>query len=344
MAHPEDETYSLIFRSLRHPIRRKILRLLSESPHGFSEMQEVLKIESPHLTYHLESLNNLLSKTEDAKYCLSSFGKAAVDVMSDIEELPKPATHLQFSPNRWKALSAVLLVGMILLSGLCYLQYRTVTQLSDQYLSLKEQHNDLQQLLREILGIGNAVLTQEYSENGTVATALMVVNETDGWVWLSEERLWGHNVDWYGIYSLADNSTLEIEISLTGSDLPAGAYLNIMGWKETGNWSSDLINETPAGKITMLDVFGLGFWERVNKSATYLETLPSRGFYRIQVVAPDVWNMTNHYIMNYAMTLRVRAQENQIPFFAENRTQGFRLRVTADFFDEYPWPPAIGDP
>jgi hypothetical protein len=345
MAHPEDETYSLIFRSLRHPIRRKILRLLSESPHGFSEMQEALKIESPHLTYHLESLGNLLSKTEDAKYCLSSFGKAAVDVMSDVEEPPKPAMHLQFSPKRWKALLAMLLVGMILLSGLCYLQYRTVTQLSDQYLSLKEQHDALQQLLRESLGIWNAVLTQEYSENGTVATALMVVNKTDELIdFMYEEPLWGHNVDWYGIYSLADNVTLEIEISLAGSDLPAGAYLNIMGWKETGDWSSDSINEPPAGMITMLDVFSLEFWERVNDSATYLMTLPSRGFYRIQVVAPDVWNMTNYYIMNYSMTLRVIAQENQIPFFIENRTQGFRLSVPPDFFDEYRGIPIIGDP
>jgi hypothetical protein len=238
MAHPEDETYSVIFRSLRHPIRRKILRLLSESPHGFSKMQEILKIESPHLTYHLESLGNLLSKTEDAKYRLSSFGKAAVDVMSDVEEPSKPAMHLQFSPKKWKALLAVSLVGVILLSGLCYLQYRTLTQLSDQYLSLKKQHDALQQLLRQSLGIGNAVLTQEYSENGTVATALMTINKTDEWIWFCEEPLWGHGVDWYGIYSLADNSTLEIEISLAGSDLPAGAYLNIMGWKEPRDWSS----------------------------------------------------------------------------------------------------------
>ena len=266
-------------------------------------------------------------------------------MMSDVEEPPKPEMHLQFSPKRWKALLAALLVGIILLSGLCYLQYRTLTQLSDQYLSLKEQHDALQQLLRESLGIGNAVLTQEYSENGTVATALMTENRTDGLIWwYYEEPLWGHGVDWYGIYSLADNSTLEIEISLAGSDLPAGAYLNIMGWKETGDRSSDSINEPPAGTISMLDVFGLEFWERVNNSGTCLKTLPSRGFYRIQVVAPDVWNMTNHYVMNYAMTLRVRAQENQIPFFVENRTQGFRLCVSPDFFDEYPWRPVTGDP
>jgi len=309
-------------------------------------MQEVLKIESPHLTYHLESLGNLVSKTEDAKYCLSSFGKAAVNVMSDVEEPPKPTMHLQSSPKRWKTLLAVLLVGMILLSGLCYLQYRTLIRLSDQYLSLKEQHDALQQLLRKSLGIGNAVLTQEYSENGTVATALMTENKTDGLIWYCEEPLWGHGVDWYGIYSLVDNSTLEMEISLAGSDLPAGAYLDIMGWKEPRDYWSIInsISESPAGMISMLDVFGLEFWERVNGSATYLKTLPSSGFYRIQVVAPDVWNMTNHYIMSYAMTLHVRAQENQILFFTENRTQGFRLNVPLDFFDEYPWRPFVGDP
>jgi hypothetical protein len=71
--------------------------------------------------------------------------------------------------------------------------------------------------------------------------------------------------------------------------------------------------------------------------------LPSRGFYRIQVAAPTVWNMTNHYIMKYAMTLRVRTQENLIPFFAENRTQGFRL-VSPDFFDEYPRSSVMDDP
>lgn len=351
MADPEDETYSVIFRSLRHPIRRKILRLLSESPRSFSEMQEVLKIESPHLTYHLESLGNLLSKTEDAKYRLSSFGEAAVDMMSDVEEPPKATMHLQFSSKRWRALLAVSLAGLILLSGLCYYQYRTLTQLSDQYLSLKEQHDTLQKLLREALGIGNAVLTQEYSENGTVATALMTLNETDGLIWISENLLWGHDIDWYSVYSLAENSTLEMEISLTSSDKPAGAYLNVIVEKDSGYTSfvpssyenaSDSRNETTSS-FTMLDMWGLEFWERVNSSSTYSKVLPSRGFYRIQVGAPAVWNITNHYVMDYAITLRVRSQENHVPFFVEDRTRGFRLGPL-DFFDEYPWRPVMNDP
>lgn len=55
----EDEVYSTIFTSLKHPVRRKILRMLSEMPRSFSEVLEALGISSSHLTYHLESLGEL---------------------------------------------------------------------------------------------------------------------------------------------------------------------------------------------------------------------------------------------------------------------------------------------
>jgi len=182
----------------------------------------------------------------------------------------------------------------------------------------------LQQLLREALGIGNAVLTKEYSENGTLATALMTMNETDGSIAIYPNLPWGHDLDWYEIYSLADNSTLEMEISLTGSDKPAEAYLNV-------------IVAEGESRVEGVRAFCLEFWERVNNSGTYLRILPSGGFYGILVSVPAVWNMTNHYSMDYAITLRVRSQENHVPFFVEDRTLGFRLGPLG-FFDEYPWP------
>ena len=87
MAHfREDETYSTIFTSLKHPIRRKILRLLHERSRSYSEMLEVFKIESSHLNYHLESLGELVSKTADGKYKLSSSGESAITTMSKVEE------------------------------------------------------------------------------------------------------------------------------------------------------------------------------------------------------------------------------------------------------------------
>lgn len=89
MSNIEEDTYSTIFMSLKHTIRRRILRILSEKPCSFSEMQEVFKIESSLLTYHLESLGSLLSKTEEGKYALSAIGEAAVSMMFKVEEAPK---------------------------------------------------------------------------------------------------------------------------------------------------------------------------------------------------------------------------------------------------------------
>jgi len=52
---PEEETYSLIYASLRHPIRRRILRMLKDKPLTFSEILEAVDIDSGHLNYHLEN-------------------------------------------------------------------------------------------------------------------------------------------------------------------------------------------------------------------------------------------------------------------------------------------------
>lgn len=80
-----EETYSLIFASLRHPIRRRILRMLADRPSSFSEILEVISVDSGHLSYHLENLGELIRKPRDGKYELSSIGIAAVGLMSGVE-------------------------------------------------------------------------------------------------------------------------------------------------------------------------------------------------------------------------------------------------------------------
>jgi hypothetical protein len=125
MSGSEEDTYSMIFTSLKHPIRRGILRILSDNPQSFSDLQRLLKIESSHLTYHLEGLGGLLVKTEVGKYALSSIGEAAVSTMKCVEEPPKayPSLKLPFghphlmrllSPN--KSLSKIIsIIGIVLL-------------------------------------------------------------------------------------------------------------------------------------------------------------------------------------------------------------------------------------
>lgn len=60
--------------------------MLSQSPRAFTEMLNVFRIESSHLTYHLESLGKLISKAEDGSYKLSAYGETAVSMIGKVEE------------------------------------------------------------------------------------------------------------------------------------------------------------------------------------------------------------------------------------------------------------------
>jgi DNA-binding transcriptional ArsR family regulator len=122
MSKFEEETYSIIFAALKHPIRRKILRLLSEGPRSFTEMQNLSNVNSPYLTYHLESLEDLISKTENGRYRLSNMGEGAVALMEKVEETPKATPKYPLSSRRrrfWNMfqLSATVLAIVLILIG-----------------------------------------------------------------------------------------------------------------------------------------------------------------------------------------------------------------------------------
>jgi len=81
------ETYDLISKSLSHPIRRKILRLLSQKGEmHFSDLRDSMVIDGSHLSYHLGQLGELVTKSEDGSYGLSGLGAIAVQLMRDVEE------------------------------------------------------------------------------------------------------------------------------------------------------------------------------------------------------------------------------------------------------------------
>lgn len=121
MAEFEEETYSTIFAALKHPSRRKILRLLSEKPRSFTEMQNLFKVESPYLTYHLDALKQLVSKTENGRYRLSAVGEAAMALMRGVEEAPKKPTFAL--PLKWKFLHFFNLFLQFILGGIAGLGY-----------------------------------------------------------------------------------------------------------------------------------------------------------------------------------------------------------------------------
>jgi DNA-binding transcriptional ArsR family regulator len=140
MSGSTEETYSAMFSSLRHPARRKILRMLSEREMTFSQMLDVLEIPGSHLTYHLENLGDLVVKMEDGKYKLSSVGEACCSIMKGAEDAPNIQTK-QFSllSLRWKTLFTVFIIAIVLLASMSFVQYASFNQLSTDYGLLKDE-------------------------------------------------------------------------------------------------------------------------------------------------------------------------------------------------------------
>ena len=141
MSNGSKEPYSIMFSSLKHPSRRKILRMLAEKPRNFSKIEEKLGISSSNLTYHLESLGELLTKVDDGHYKLSKLGEAAVITMKGVEESPEIKFTSPLSlPFRWKSLFAILMIGIVILAGMSYVQFASFTQLSSDFQLISEEY------------------------------------------------------------------------------------------------------------------------------------------------------------------------------------------------------------
>lgn len=144
MPDSEEEIYSTMFSSLKHPARRKILRMLSDESMTFSQLLEALGITSSHLTYHLENLGELISKDENGKYRLSTFGGASVETMKIVEEAPAVRSKHGFPLSlRWRSLLAVLVIAIVLLASMSYVQYASFSQLSSDHKELESKYDKL---------------------------------------------------------------------------------------------------------------------------------------------------------------------------------------------------------
>jgi len=148
----EEEIYSVMFKSLKHPVRRQILRLLNDKPLQFMELAELLGVSSSHLTYHLENLDELITKTPEGLYCLSSFGKAAAAAMKGVQEAPELSSrHPKKLTRKWKTVFAALMAAVLLLSSVGVYQYISIIQLSENQRRLEAEN---QQLLSWGIGAG----------------------------------------------------------------------------------------------------------------------------------------------------------------------------------------------
>jgi hypothetical protein len=140
---PEDEIYSIMFSSLKHPIRRKILRMLGSKPMTFMELVEELGISTPNLTYHLESLGELILKMENGQYKLSTFGQATVSAMKGVEDVHSNEPKRRFFGIKERVLFAAMLIAIILLSSFTIIQYGQNMALISSQQALNSQNQEL---------------------------------------------------------------------------------------------------------------------------------------------------------------------------------------------------------
>jgi DNA-binding transcriptional ArsR family regulator len=167
MSKQEDEIYSTMFSSLKHPARRKILRMLEDRQMTFSEMLDTLQVTSSNLTYHLESLGELLIKMDNGKYKLSTFGEATVTTMKRVEEAPNQKSKgLSLLSIQWKSVFAVLVIVIILLGSITAIQYASLGKLAQDQDDLQNSIDAMQTSLNQ-----SALQNQQLQSNISQLTA-----------------------------------------------------------------------------------------------------------------------------------------------------------------------------
>ncbi len=116
------ENISKILSILSHPLRREILISLSEKGEStFTDLLNLLKVDTGKLSFHLRSLDVFIEQTPSGKYKLSRAGESAIRVIHDIEgwaevaDVQRKASHLPLSSLK-KRVAAFLIDFAIILA------------------------------------------------------------------------------------------------------------------------------------------------------------------------------------------------------------------------------------
>jgi len=82
----DQDTVSRILSELSHPLRRGILLGLDENVElSFTDLMNILNVDTGKLSFHIRSLKGFLEQTPTGKYRLSRLGENAVVFIKDIE-------------------------------------------------------------------------------------------------------------------------------------------------------------------------------------------------------------------------------------------------------------------
>jgi uncharacterized RDD family membrane protein YckC len=112
---------SKVLSVLSHPLRREILLNLSNnSESSFTDLLNLLKVDTGKLSFHLRSLSPFIEQTPNGKYKLSRAGESAVRVIHDVEswaevaDVEGKASHLPLASFRNRAFAFLIDFSLIL--------------------------------------------------------------------------------------------------------------------------------------------------------------------------------------------------------------------------------------
>lgn len=256
----EDDTYNIIFKAMQHPIRRRILRTLSEAPSTYTEIQRTLNIDNGLLNYHLDNMKDLLTKNEEEKYTLSEFGKATVNLVKGVEEPAKQAASYSSSQLTVK-LMMIVLVAVVLVSSAVVLDFNNKNvDLSER---LNNKNLDLAQLqytntrLEETLRNLNATL---------ISTQKTPLVEESLQSLINSEASGNLTRRWMWILDSGDVKSVDIPYQVSGVDIRLVSEEDVtsMATKSNGTrlYTLDRVSLTDSThglvKFSRYDVFSVG--------------------------------------------------------------------------------------
>lgn len=127
---------SKVLSVLSHPIRREILLNLSNNGESsFTDLLNLLKVDTGKLSFHLRSLSPFIEQTPGGKYKLSRAGESAVRVIHDVESWAEVA-DVQGKASQLPLASFKTRVFAFLIDFALILSITTAITLIPQLLSL----------------------------------------------------------------------------------------------------------------------------------------------------------------------------------------------------------------
>ena len=282
MSKVDDEVYSTIFNALRHGVRRRILRMLSEKQMTFTAINDNLSISSSHLTYHIDSLGELVSKN-NSDYRLSVFGRAAVEMMVNVEN-PPLQNEIFTRPNLFKGITGLLIITLVAVSVLSVNLYA----LSNKHRELNIAHDRLLDELEATVSelgtyqeLENLIITMPYArliQGLEIVSGYSLEYQQSRTNSHFDHTVVGHRVVFY---SPQENLTLRMSpfISLLESFIP----LTIQRGNAYQNESGVLVEKRGEETIWQSPILRS---LNITENGVYDVLLPSKGWYTISMSGP----------------------------------------------------------